>query len=81
MPESHEEFARVSPIVSLQGGAKIVNNHPADPIGTLKRVARGIGAGGSVGARVRAVARILGDGKAMAGHAAAQCEASIRFAW
>jgi hypothetical protein len=27
VPESHKEFARVSPIVSLQGGAKIVNNH------------------------------------------------------
>jgi hypothetical protein len=46
VPESHEEFARVSPIVSLQGGAKIVNNHPADPIGTAPLGHEKLGQGG-----------------------------------
>lgn len=52
----------------------------SDPIGTVRRIVRGVGKGGSVRARVSAVARILGDGVAVTNHAKAQCDASLKFA-
>ncbi len=52
----------------------------SDPIGTVRRVVRGIGAGAPLTSRVRAVARLLGDGVAVQRHAHSQCEASIHFA-
>ncbi|MBL9014763.1 MAG: HD domain-containing protein [Myxococcales bacterium] len=51
-----------------------------DMFGTARRIVGRIGAGASVGARVRAVARLLGDGEAVKKHAASQCDTSIRFA-
>lgn len=51
-----------------------------DPIGTVRRIVTRLGKGGPLRARATAVARILGDGVAVAGHAAAQCDASIQFA-
>ncbi|MBV8762469.1 MAG: HD domain-containing protein [Deltaproteobacteria bacterium] len=51
-----------------------------DPLGTVRRIVTRLGRGGALGARAKAVARILGDGVAVAQHAAAQCDASIRFA-
>lgn len=51
----------------------------ADPVGTARRIVGGIGKGGTLGGRVRAVARILGDGKAVEGHSHAQCDASQRL--
>jgi hypothetical protein len=46
VPESHQEFARVSPIVSLQGDPDIINNHPADSIGTAWLVHEMLGKSG-----------------------------------
>jgi hypothetical protein len=34
MLESHEEVARMRPIMAFQGNAEIINNHPSDPLGT-----------------------------------------------
>ncbi len=50
-----------------------------DPVGTVRRIVGGIGQGGTLGGRVRAVARILGDGQAVQGHSHAQCDASQRL--
>jgi HD-GYP domain-containing protein (c-di-GMP phosphodiesterase class II)/DNA-binding CsgD family transcriptional regulator len=52
----------------------------ADPIGTARRIISRIGKGGGITDRVRAVARILGDGIAVKQHASAQCDTSIKFA-
>jgi hypothetical protein len=52
----------------------------ADPVGTARRVLRGVGKGGSVRTRIAAVGRLLGDGIAVANHSNAQCDASIKFA-
>lgn len=51
-----------------------------DMFGTARRIVGRIGTGGSVGDRVRAVARLLGDRDAVKNHAAAQCDTSIKFA-
>ena len=51
-----------------------------DMFGTARRIVGRIGAGGSIGDRVRAVARLLGDGEAVKKHAASQCDTSIKFA-
>lgn len=47
---------------------------------TLRRIVLGIGGSGPVAQGVRAVARLLGDGVAVARHARAQCETSVRMA-
>jgi HD-GYP domain-containing protein (c-di-GMP phosphodiesterase class II)/DNA-binding CsgD family transcriptional regulator len=52
----------------------------ADPVGTARRIIGRLGAGGPIGQRVRAVARILGDGVAVDQHRHAQCDTSIKFA-
>lgn len=51
-----------------------------DPVGTARRIVSRLGRGGALVDRVRAVARILGDGVAVEQHAHAQCDASIRLA-
>jgi HD-GYP domain-containing protein (c-di-GMP phosphodiesterase class II) len=52
----------------------------ADPIGTIGRVVKGVGKDGGALERVRAVGRLLGDGRAVEQHSHSQCEVSIRLA-
>lgn len=51
-----------------------------DMFGTARRIVGRIGAGAAIGDRLRAVARLLGDGQAVKNHAASQCDTSIKFA-
>jgi HD-GYP domain-containing protein (c-di-GMP phosphodiesterase class II) len=52
----------------------------ADPVGTLRRIVAGVGKGGGVTGRVRAIARLLGDGVAVDQHRNAQCDTTIKLA-
>jgi HD-GYP domain-containing protein (c-di-GMP phosphodiesterase class II)/DNA-binding CsgD family transcriptional regulator len=52
----------------------------ADPVGTLRAIATGLGRGSSPAARVRAVAHMLLDREVVAKHARAQCDVSLRIA-
>ncbi|HKU39617.1 MAG TPA: hypothetical protein VJR89_15765, partial [Polyangiales bacterium] len=52
----------------------------AAPGATLRRVLRGIGPGKPIVRRTAAVARLLGDGRAIASHARSQCDVSVRMA-
>lgn len=49
---------------------------PADPVGTVRRVVSGVAPRAPLTARVAAVARLLGDGRAVAEHSAACVEGS-----
>jgi HD-GYP domain-containing protein (c-di-GMP phosphodiesterase class II)/DNA-binding CsgD family transcriptional regulator len=52
----------------------------ADPVGTVGRIVKGVGREGTALERVRAVGRLLGDGRAVEQHSHSQCEVSIRLA-
>ncbi|HKP58753.1 MAG TPA: HD domain-containing phosphohydrolase [Polyangiales bacterium] len=52
----------------------------AAPGTTLRRVIAGIGPGRSLPQRMAAVARLLGDGKALQDHTRSQCDVSVRMA-
>ena len=77
---AHEEGARygAGDDVALRNTMALAD--VADPLGTVARVARGVAPGAPLVDRAVAVARLLGDGRSMREHAAAQCDASIRMA-
>lgn len=52
----------------------------ADPLGLVVALARGVAPAAPLGARVRGVARLLGDRDAVAQHARAQCDTSVQLA-
>jgi HD-GYP domain-containing protein (c-di-GMP phosphodiesterase class II) len=77
---AHEESARYGAGDDIAVRRTMAMADVTDPVGTLGRIVRGIGPGAAAVERVRAVARLVGDGVAMTRHAHAQCEASIRLA-
>ena len=77
---SHEEAHRYGAGDDIGTRQVMALADPADPVGLLRSVAAGIGRGGPPVARVQAVARLLGDGVAIKGHAHSQCEVSVRLA-
>ncbi len=77
---SHEEAAEygAGDDIALRNVMSMAD--PAEPGATLSSIVRRVGAGAPLGSRVKAVARLIGDGKSLQRHARAQCETSATLA-
>jgi HD-GYP domain-containing protein (c-di-GMP phosphodiesterase class II) len=77
---AHEEGARYGAGDDLATRNTMVLADEGAPLATVLRVARGLAPDAPLVQRIGAVARILGDGRSLQDHAAAQCEAATRIA-
>ncbi len=77
---AHEEAARYGAGDDNATRNTMVLADEGQPLETISMVVRGLGPQAPLPRRIAAIARILGDGRSLREHAAAQCDAAIRLA-
>ena len=77
---SHEESHRYGAGDDIALRRTMALADAADPAFTLQRVLRGVAPGRPLADKTAAIARLLGDGRAVNEHARAQCDITVRMA-